>query len=56
MKILRIALHGSASAQGFIDPEVGGAKDVGFFKYPSGNGPVRTITGFQNPAAVAISK
>jgi hypothetical protein len=39
-----------------IDPEVGGTKDVGVFKYPSGSGPVKTITGFQNPAAVAISR
>jgi hypothetical protein len=39
-----------------IDPEIGGTHDVGFFKYPSGSGPLKAITGPENPDAVAISK
>jgi hypothetical protein len=39
-----------------IDPEIGGTHDVGFFKYPSGSGPLKAITGLENPDAVAISK
>jgi hypothetical protein len=38
-----------------IDPETGGTKDVGYFKYPSGSGPTKSITGLENPDSVAIS-
>jgi hypothetical protein len=51
-----VVTKGRRQGNAVIDPEIGGTKDVGVFQYPSGNGPVKTITGFQNPAAVAISK
>jgi hypothetical protein len=51
-----VVTKGRKQGNTVIDPEVGGTKDVGFFKYPSGTGPVKAITGLQNPVAVAISK
>jgi hypothetical protein len=51
-----VVTKGRQQGHTVIDPEIGGTKDVGFFDYPSGSGPVKAITGFQNPLAVAISK
>lgn len=51
-----ILTNGKKQGDAVIDPEIGGTKDVGFFNYPSGTGPTKTITGLENPEAVAISK
>jgi hypothetical protein len=51
-----VVTKGKKQGDLLIDPEIGGDHNVGFFKYPSGKGPSKTITGLQNPVAVAISK
>jgi len=52
--VVRFAIQGSTLIG--ADGPNGGKRDVGFWKYPAGGSPVKTLSGrFKNPSGVALS-